>query len=165
MLIHRVVNRAMAFTTIMLAALTTLATAGASATAPATAVPAQAAVTDAYLTSAAPTAAGAHQAAQSPSAKAVPDITQATCTASRVHWVHVDFRGKNECYGFTGTELFKNGAEMYGFCAGNNHGSIIYERGGHLYFLPFGSGYRADYANGLYLLNLTITGWSGSGGC
>ena len=96
-----------------------------------------------------------------------PDIQEASCTSSRKNWVHIDSSEGNLCFGSTGTAEFYPSPQVAQFCGGNNHGNYEFynANNGNYYINDYSAGYIVDYAPGIYIISVTINGWSGSDFC
>ncbi len=99
--------------------------------------------------------------------RTTPDIQEASCTSSRKNWVHIDSSEGNLCFGSTGTADFYPYPQVAQFCAGNNHGNYEFynANNGGYYINYYSAGYIVDYAPGIYIISVTINGWSGSDFC
>jgi hypothetical protein len=98
---------------------------------------------------------------------AAPDIAVASCTSSRATWVHVDSAYGLQCFGGTGTSYFSPYPALYSFCAGNNHGSFeVYNANiGRYVITNYSAGYGSNFGARIYIVWVTINGWSGSYRC
>ena len=103
-----------------------------------------------------------------PSSPARPDIVTESCNRKNLTWVHL-FRLdlQHICLGNKGTVAVA-GSETAEFCAGNNEGSFKYHYPGRPNLTQnFGPGYVLGFSgmNGATVVQVTITGWSGSAKC
>jgi len=115
---------------------------------------------------AAPATAQASSHSLTADVSAKPLIQGVGCNSSTTHWVHVYMSAGTWCYGFTGTWNFgvNNTLEV---CAGNNSGLLeYYDPNTHSdRSWGFFSGDSMGFGHGVYLINLTITGWAGTETC
>jgi hypothetical protein len=94
-------------------------------------------------------------------------IQEQPCTSGRKTWVHIDSADGLQCFGFAGTAAFDPYPRLYEFCAGNNHGSFeVFDSDTGKYSSGnYSAGFARDYGNGIYIVSVTIKGWSGSDSC